>query len=75
MEKLDLSEFSPRHRFYFVALMQVALKMKEEGGTEEFFVNFAKGIWESMELNDPVNLEQALNEFMMDDLRNMVAQS
>ncbi len=63
---------SPLADFSFMAMMQVALKLKQEGKTKEFFVGFAAEIWDSLEMNDADELQNILSNRMMSDLKQFV---
>lgn len=69
MDKKKGIPLSREADFCFMAMMQVALLMKESGKDRKFFVDFADGIWESLEMNDRDELKKALTDRMMSDLK------
>lgn len=62
-------------KFLFFTMMQAALRMKQMNKNQEDFLEFAKGIWESMEMNKPSELQRILQEHMMSDLEKFVKEN
>ncbi len=67
--KNNRQPLSPLADFCFIAMMQVAIKMKKEGETRAFFLEFAAEIWDSLEMNDTDELQNVLSDRMMSDLK------
>lgn len=56
-------------QFLFVVMMQAAIKADDMGLNEEKFLEFARGCWESMKMNNKEYLRETLTGKMMDDLQ------
>lgn len=59
-------------RFVFLTMMQTALKCLQRGWKQEDFTAFAEGIWESMLLTPPDELQKTLNEIFESDIDELV---
>lgn len=70
--KINFSNVNSDGKFLLFTMMQAALKVKDMGKDEEYFLEFAKGIWETIEMNDIDQLKQTLNFSMMEDLKNYI---
>lgn len=65
---MDLKDLSPQARFAYLAMTKSAIFLKEEGFSKDFFVKFAEGIWESMELSDFQTLKDTIEDVMKHDI-------
>ncbi len=65
--KIDLNT-DPRMKFIFIAMMKAAIELRSYGCDREKFIEFAQGIWESMELNNEEELKETLNSIMKEDV-------
>ena len=54
--------------FMGTAVLRTCLIAEKLDWTEEEFINFVKGIWETMEMNDRKELHSALQERMHKDI-------
>ena len=59
-------------KFLFFTMMQAAIRMKSLGKKQKDYVDFAKGIWETLELNNSEELQDLLQESMLEDLKKFV---
>ncbi|HZY25502.1 MAG TPA: hypothetical protein VFE71_06720 [Bacteroidales bacterium] len=59
-------------KFLFFTMMNAAIRMKELGKKEKDYLDFAKGIWESLEMNNPETLSALMYEDMMGQIKNYV---
>lgn len=66
--KINNEELSGNVKIIFVAMMQVALRMKLLGLGKNKFISFAEETWNTMELNDADDLKNLLNRMMEEDL-------
>jgi hypothetical protein len=61
-------------KFLFFTMMNAAIKMKEMGLTEEDFISFSRGIWETLEMNDADKLYETLQSAMKNDLEEFTGE-
>lgn len=59
-------------KFLYFTMTQAAIKMKKIGKTEKDFLEFAKGIWESMLLTPIDKLEGILMDAMISYVKKYV---
>lgn len=59
-------------KFLFFTMMQAAIRMKSIGKSQKDYIEFAKGIWESLELNNPEELQNILHESMIKDIKRYI---
>lgn len=69
---INFDELPSDARFAFMAIMQVALRVKDMGMSQDQFLEFCKGCWESIELNDPDKLQAILMNSMMEDAKQFL---
>ena len=65
---MELEDLPPDIQFSFIAIMQSAILFKEQDRDEKEFLNFCKGIWESMELTDLETLKDIISGKMRKDV-------
>lgn len=58
-------------KFLFFTMMQAALKMKRLGKDQIYFLNFAQGIWETLELNSDEDLDKILQTAIIKDIEEL----
>ena len=69
---LDLENLPPKLQFVFIAMMKSAISFKEMGKDKEFFIEFAKEMWVSIEMTDLDELKEIINGKMRKDLEPYV---
>lgn len=67
---MDLIDLNGDGKFLFFSMMQAAIKMHDLGKTEQEFLDFAKGIWETLEMNDKEQLFSLIQESMLEDVKS-----
>lgn len=67
---MKIGELTGDAKFLFFTMMQAAIKMHDMGQTQEKWLEFAKGIWESLEMNDKDELYEILQSAMLKDLKD-----
>lgn len=72
VEKINLSEFPPAIGFIFMTVGQAAASANASGMTKEHFVEFCKGIWDTMMLNGPDSFRKVLSERLIADIDHRV---
>ena len=65
-------ELSGDAKFLFFTMMQAAIKMHDMGKTKEEWLDFALGIWESLEMNDKDELYETIQSSMLKDLKDFI---
>lgn len=70
--KLKLNDLQYEIKFATISILKSALLLKEKNLNQELFLDFCKGIWETMEINDGVDINEVLNEVMYSDLQEYV---
>ncbi len=65
---LNLDGMSPQTKFIVVASMKTVIELKKKGFNEKQYLDFCKGTWESVEMNDEETLEDIINDSMKKDL-------
>jgi hypothetical protein len=65
-------ELQGDERFLFFTMMQAAIKMRRLGFKEENYVEFAKGIWEKLEMNNEDELEKIILDSMLLDFKDIL---
>lgn len=68
-QKIELNQ---DQKFIFFTGMQLAIKFKKLNFTEKQFIEFCKGLWESVEMNNLEELENTLQYSMKEDLENFL---
>ncbi len=66
--ELNLDEMDPQTKFVVVASMKTAIELKKKGINAKQYLEFCKGIWESVAMNDAGTLEGIINDSMKKDL-------
>jgi|GEM_PF-5055913 len=69
---LDLENWPPQLQFIFISMMKSAIYFKEMGRDKNFYCEFAKEIWVSMEMSDLDELKEIINGKMKKDLEPYV---
>jgi hypothetical protein len=69
---MDIENLPPKIQFVFIAMMQSAIELKEMDKDKEFYLDFAKEIWESMELSDFDYLKEVIMGKMRKDIESHV---
>ncbi len=72
--KQKVIEMEPHSKFLFMMMMNAALKMHNMGLSEAQFLDFAKGIWETIEMNDKQYLEDVMRDAMTSEVSEFVAE-
>lgn len=70
---MKLDDLPASVKFMYMSMTQTAIYLKEMGRDRDYFVKFAKEIWDTMELNDMQTLKSALREQMEKDIKNMAS--
>jgi hypothetical protein len=65
---MDLENLPPQIQFAFISMLKSAIDFKESGKKEKDFLQFAKGIWETMEMSDLKDLKEIIIGKMRKDL-------
>ena len=65
---MDIENLPPKLQFVFMAMMQSAIHFKEMDKDKEFYLEFAKEIWNSMELSDFDYLKETIMGKMRKDI-------
>ncbi len=65
---MDLENLPPQIQFAFISMLKSAIDFKEMGENEKKFLEFAKGIWETMEMSDLQDLKEIIVSKMQKDL-------
>lgn len=58
-----IEDLPAEHQYVFITMMRAAVHFKEMGFGEKFFLNFAKGVWESMEMSELGYLKDVLDSY------------
>ena len=72
--KQKVIEMDPHSKFMFMMMMNAGLKMHNMGLSEAQFLDFAKGIWETIEMNGTEYLEGIMRDAMTSEVSEFVAE-
>jgi hypothetical protein len=73
MSKIKFDELNEDGKLILFAMLQAALKMRELGKTQDYFIKFSKEVWDTMEMNDEDKLRNSLMNAMRSDLLKLKA--
>ncbi len=62
---------SPLQQFLFMAMLSVALKMREFGIKKKEYLIFAEEIWNTMMMNDVEELQKLVSETMKNEIEEL----
>ena len=69
---MELESLPKNLQFIFIAMLESAIKIKEQGHDKKFFTDFASEIWETMNLSDAEYLKKVIMGKMMKDMQDWV---
>lgn len=69
-ETTHYNELPNEIKIVFICLMQAAIRMRLEEYSERHFLEFAKGIWETVEINDLEDLMDVMEDLMEHEIND-----